>query len=241
MKSLHPFARIICIFALLSLVATAAATTNIVQVFVHPGSGSVCVDTTCQVARGSLSGYSSIQFDTVAGGRDHTIKVYDTEGYEDYTDAFYMDYNGNTVTLQIYLVPVATETAAPVTTSSGTGTVRVFVSPGLGQVCIDNRECESSTGAVSTSWNVDFDDVKAGSAHTIMVTADGYQTATTQITVQPDQVNEADITLQPIPSAADTTSANSGAAPVTRAGLGGEMALVAFGICGAVFVGRKHA
>jgi hypothetical protein len=98
-----------------------------------------------------------------------------------------------------------------------------------------------STGAASTSWNVDFDDVTAGIAHTITVTADDYQTATTQITVQPDQVNEADITLQPIPSAADTTSANSGAAPVTRAGLGGEMALVAFGICGAVFVGRKHA
>jgi hypothetical protein len=166
--------RIVCIFALLSLVATAAATTNIVQVFVHPGSGSVCVDTTCQVARGSLSGYSSTQFDTIAGGRDHTIKVYDTAGYEDYTDTFYMDYNGDTVTLKIYLVPVATETTAPVTTSSETGTVRVFIYPGLGQICIDNRECESSTGAASTSWNVDFDDVTAGSPHTITVTADGY-------------------------------------------------------------------
>ncbi|MFA6362511.1 PEGA domain-containing protein [Methanoregula sp.] len=165
-------------------------------------------------------------------GRDHTIKVYDTKGYEDYTDTFYMDYNGDTVTLQIYLVPVATETAASVTTSSGTGAVRVFVSPGLGQVCIDNRECESSTGAVSTSWNVDFDDVTAGSAHTITVTADGYQTATTQITILPDQVNEADITLQPIPSAADTSI------PKTQAGSGGLVALVAAGICGMVFVGK---
>ena len=181
---------------------------------------------------GSFSGYSSTQFDTVAVGRDHTIKVYDTKGYEDYTDTFYMDYNGDTVTLQIYLVPVATETAASVTTSSGTGAVRVFVSPGLGQVCIDNRECESSTGAVSTSWNVDFDDVTAGSAHTITVTADGYQTATTQITILPDQVNEADITLQPIPSAADTSI------PKTQAGSGGLVALVAAGICGMVFVGK---
>jgi len=234
MKSMHPFARIICIFALLSLVATAAATTNIVQVFVHPGSGSVCVDTTCQVARGSLSGYSSTQFDTVAGGRDHTIRVYNTPGYVDYTDTFYMDYNGDTVTLQIYLVPVATETAAPVTTSSGTGTVRVFVSPGLGQVCIDNKECESSTGAASASWNVDFDDITAGSAHTITVTADGYRTATTQISVLPDQVNEADITLQPIPSAADTSVLK------TQAGSGWLITLVAAGICGIVFVGKHE-
>jgi hypothetical protein len=233
MKSMHPLARIICIFALLSLVATAAATTNIVQVFVHPGSGSICVDTTCQVARGSLSGYSSTQFDTVAGGRDHTIKVYDTEGYEDYTDTFYMDYNGDTVTLQIYLVPVATETPAPVTTSSGTGTVRVFVYPGLGQVCIDNRECESSTGTASTSWNVDFDDITAGFAHTITVTADGYQTATTQITILPDLVNEATVTLQPIPSAADTS------VTATQAGSGGLVALIAAGICGMIFVCRK--
>jgi hypothetical protein len=209
--------RIVCIFALLSLVATAAATTNIVQVFVHPGSGSVCVDTTCQVARGSLSGYSSTQFDTIAGGRDHTIKVYDTAGYEDYTDTFYMDYNGDTVTLKIYLVPVATETTAPVTTSSETGTVRVL-----------------STGAASTSWNVDFDDVTAGSSHTITVTADGYQTATTQITIMPDQVNEATVTLQPIPSAADAS------VPKTQAGFGGIVALVAAGICGMVFVCRKR-
>jgi len=136
---------------------------------------------------------------------DGTIrsKSNDTEGYEDYTDTFYTDYNGDTVTLQIYLVPVATETPAPVTTSSGTGTVRIFVCPGLGQVCIDNRECESNTGAAATSWNVNFDDITAGSAHTITVTADGYQTATTQITVLADQVNEATVTIQTIPSAAD--------------------------------------
>ncbi len=234
MKSMHPLARIVCIFALLSLVATAAATTNIVQVFVHPGSGSICIDTTCQVARGSLSGYSSTQFDTVAGGRDHTIKVYGTDGYADYTDTFYMDYNGDTVTLQIYLVPVATETSTPATTSSGTGTVRVFVSPGLGQVCIDNRECESSNGVASVIWNVDFNDVTAGSAHTITVTADGYETASTQITVLPDQVNEATVTLQPIPSAEDTS------VPKTQAGSGGIAALVAAGICGTVFVCRKR-
>ncbi len=111
-----------------------------------------------------------------------------------------------------------------------TNSVQVFVYPGLGQVCIDNRECESSTGAASNSWNVDFDDVTAGSAHTITVTADGYQTATTQITVLPDRVNEATVTLQPISSAADTS------VPKTQAGSGRLIMLVAAGICGIVFV-----
>jgi hypothetical protein len=81
---------------------------------------------------------------------------------------------------------------------------------------------------------VDFDDVTAGSAHTITVTADGYQTATMQINVLTNQVNEADITLQPIPSAADTS------VPKTQAGSGGLVALVADGICGMVFVCRKR-
>jgi hypothetical protein len=239
MKPVCLLTRILFVFALLALVATAAADKNVVQVFVHPGSGSICIDSTCQVAVGSLSGYSSSQFANLAGGKDHTIKVYDTEGYQDYTDQFYMDYNGDDVTLQVYLDPLTTETAVPETTSPGTGTVRVYVSPGLGQVCIDNRECDTSTGAPSSTWNVDFDDVTAGTPHTITVTADGYQTATTQITVLPDQVNEADVTIQPLSTAAETESTTP-APQTTRAGLGGIVAVVAVGICGIVLVEHKR-
>jgi hypothetical protein len=239
MNSVYLLTRIVFVFSLLALVATAAANTNVVQVFVHPGSGTICVDSTCQVDVGSLSGYSSSQFANIAGGRDHTIKVYDTDGYQDYTDQFYMDYNGDDVTLQVYLVPLATGTPAPVTTSSGTGTVRVYVSPGLGQVCIDNRECDTSTGAPSSTWNVDFVDVMAGTPHTITVTADGYQTTTTQVTVLPDQVNEAEVTLQPLPTAAETESTTP-APQTTRAGLGGVVAVVAVGICGILVVDRKR-
>jgi hypothetical protein len=231
--------RIFFVFALLALVATAAANPNVVQVFVHPGSGTICVDSTCQVAVGSLSGYSSSQFANIAGGRDHTIKVYDTDGYQDYTDQFYMDYNGDDVTLQVYLDPLTTGTPTPATTSPQTGTVRVYVSPGLGQVCIDNRECDTSTGASSSTWNVDFDDVMAGTSHTITVTADGYQSATTQITVLPDQVNEADVTLQPLSTATETDSTTP-APQATRAGLDAVPVIGALGGSGIVFLFRKN-
>ena len=60
-----------------------------------------------------------------------------------------MDYAGNPITREIYLEPLPTRTPEP-----ETGTLQVFVSPGLGQVCLDNRECESSVGAPSTTWSV---------------------------------------------------------------------------------------
>ena len=64
---------IILFLVLFFLVATAAADTNTVQIYVHPGSGTVCLDKTCMVNRGTLSGYSSTQFAGVASGEQHTI------------------------------------------------------------------------------------------------------------------------------------------------------------------------
>ena len=113
---------------------------------------------------GTLNGYSSTQFQGVASGQQHTIQVYNTAGYQDYTDQIYMDQSGHSMTFSIYLEPVPIETPAP-----GTGTIQVTVSPGLGQVCLDNHECESSTGEPSTFWSVQFSDVSADIPHTITV------------------------------------------------------------------------
>ena len=57
-ESSLPIRKIVLFFALLALVAIAAAETNYIQIFVHPGSGNVCLDNTCQVDRGTLAGYS---------------------------------------------------------------------------------------------------------------------------------------------------------------------------------------
>jgi hypothetical protein len=231
--------RIVLFLALLALVATAAASTNYIQIFTHPGSGTVCLDSQCQVNQGTISGYSSTRFEGVTGGQDHTIRVYNTEGYEDYSEKIYMDYAGDTITWRIYLEPLPTRTPAP-----GTGAIQVFVSPGLGQVCLDNRECESSIGEPSTFWSVQFSDVPADSTHTITVTADGYQTYTQQVTIQPDQISDLDITLQQLPVAASAGSPQTppAAAPpiATRAAPDVSLPLFAAGIVSALFLIRKQ-
>jgi hypothetical protein len=78
--------KIMLVLVLFFLVATAAADTNTIQIYVYPGSGTVCLDKTCMVDRGTLSGSSSTQFAGVASGQQHTIRVYNTGGYQDYTD-----------------------------------------------------------------------------------------------------------------------------------------------------------
>ncbi|MFZ1128847.1 hypothetical protein [Methanoregula sp.] len=61
MNPVYPLTWIVFVFSPLALVATAAATTNVVQVFVNPGNGSVGINSTDKVARELLSGYCSLQ------------------------------------------------------------------------------------------------------------------------------------------------------------------------------------
>jgi hypothetical protein len=240
MHPTSPFRRIILSLALLILVATAAADTNTVQIYVHPGSGTICLDSSCQVDRGTLGGYSSTQFGNVASGQQHTIRIYDTDGYQDYSDQVYMDQSGHSMTFRIYLEPVPSQTVSP-----GTGTIQVTVSPGLGQVCLDAKECESSTGEPSTFWSVQFSDVPADTAHTITVTADGYQTYTQSVSIQPDQRNDVDITLQPLQQAAVTTEPDQVSVPTTvpqptKSPVAIFTILAAIGICGAIHLAGKR-
>ena len=233
------FGKIMLFLALLCLVATAAAETNTIQLYVHPGSGTVCVDSQCQVNVGTLSGSSSTYFKGVASGQQHTIRVYGTDGYQDYTDQVYMDQSGNHMSFTIYLEPVPVQTASP-----DTGTIQVTVSPGLGQVCLDSRECETSTGDTSTYWSVQFSDVPADVAHTITVTADGYQTYTQQVSIQPDQRNDVDITLQPLqqvtaPAAQARQSVPLAVPQTTKSPVAIFTIIAAVGICGAIQLIRK--
>jgi hypothetical protein len=145
-----------------------------------------------------------------------------------------MDFAGDFVTSRIYLEPVSTGTPAP-----GTGDIQAFVSPGLGQVCIDNRECESSIGETVTTWSVRFSDVSSDAEHTLTVTADGYQPYSTQVTVQPGGISDVEISLQPLASGA--SSAGSPQKPIpTRAASAGFVAFFAAGIIGVAFLCRKQ-
>jgi type 1 fimbria pilin len=222
------------VILLIALAGAASAASNYVQIFVHPGSGTVCLDTQCEVNVGTLGGYSSTQFHDVTGGRDHTIKVYNTEGYEDYTTEIYMDYAGDPVTRTIYLDPVATPEPAA---TPAAGTIQLFIKPGIGEACLDDRECEVTGGDPSETWSVQFTDVETGAAHTITVTTDGYVTATREVSVDPGEMKTVEITLQPVP--ASQAPENTQAAQPTKAGLPAALALAGAGICGAFFVLRK--
>jgi hypothetical protein len=225
--------------ALLMLIVIAAATTNTVQLFVHPGSGTVCLDSVCEVNVGTLEGYSSIYFEGIESGKDHTVRVYNTAGYEDYSETLYMDLSGNPLTSRIYLEPFPTETQVP-----PMGDIQVYVSPGLGQVCLDAKECESCFGEPTTSWSVRFSDVSSDITHTITVTADGYQPFSTQVAVRPGLISNEDISLQPVgPGTTSAVSAHlspvTAQPPPTKAAPAGLTALCAAAILIAALVNTK--
>lgn len=231
MTRFFPIRALLIIFLFCGL-AGAASATSFIQIYVHPGSGTVCLDNDCQVNVGTLSGYSSTQFQDPACGMDHTIRVYNTDGYEDYTDTVYMDYNCDSVTRRIYLEPVPTESPAP-----ETGDIQIYVSPGLGQVCRDNAECEVSTGEPADTWSVQFSGVSSDESHTITATADGYQPATVQVSVTPGGTSTVNIQLVAL-----TTETPAGSAPVsetTASPLDGGVLCLAAGIAGALAVFRK--
>jgi hypothetical protein len=230
MYSLGRIRWILFLLALTGLVATAAASSYI-QVFTHPGGGTVCMDDTCEVSVGTPNGYSSTQFQDLTCGRDHALRIYGTAGYEDYSDDVYMAYNCNSVTRRVFLEPLPA-TPAP----QGSGDIQLFISPGTGMVCRDDVECESASGGTVDTWSVRFSDVTPNEAHKITVSADGYQPYLTQATVPPGGITNVEIALQPV-TAADATAPPQPAA--TKAASMVFVPAAAAMIAGMVFLSRR--
>jgi len=230
--------RILLLAVLLAAIAGPVSATTFVQIYVHPGSGTVCLDTDCRVNVGTLQGTGSTSFRDPACGTDHTLRVYDTAGYEDYTDTVYVDYHCDSVTRTISLSPVPTETA---TAGPPTGTLQVYISPGpaSAEVCLDSQTCEVNDGPAVDTWSVQFADVSADSPHTLSVDANGanngYQPAVQQVSVAPDQVTTATINLVPLATVATTPPAAATTTP-----LGGEAVVLALGAAGALAVLRHR-
>ncbi|ABS56544.1 hypothetical protein Mboo_2030 [Methanoregula boonei 6A8] len=241
MKSTDPRCIVLLIVLLAAFAGTVSAT-NYVWIFVHPGSGTVCLDSSCQVNVGTLNGYSSTSFGAPACGTDHTIRVYNTAGYEDYTDTVYVAANCYDVTRSIYLSPIATETE---TEGSSTGTLHVYISPAPAstEVCLDKLTCQVNNGPAADTWSVQFDDVSGGQQHTLTVDADGYQPASQQVSATPGQVSTADISLVPVPAGtapSATTASAPAAAGTTASPLGTEVVVLAAGVAGALAVFHKR-
>ena len=150
-----------------------------IQVFVNPGGGTICLDTSeCHDMVVSAGGSSSIQF-TGLGEGYHTITVNNTAGYLSYSTRPYVTQRGF-ITLHINLDPILATTVptTPVPSVTGEGLtpipgqegvtpgrITVFSTPSFAYVCIDNVQCDTTPANFEVSGNA---------WHTVNVTQSGY-------------------------------------------------------------------
>jgi hypothetical protein len=210
-----------------------------VQVFVKPGSGTVCLDNVqCHMNVGNAGSTGSIQFTGVKEGY-HTITVGSPAGYQDFSKEVYVTM-GRFTTLNIDLVPYFTPVIPVTPQTPATGNIRVYIDRVGSTVCIDNGNCRDNVGGAGGpgSGTTLFSDVMVGTAHTISVALQGYEPYSLQVSVGKDQVNTVDVALKPL--ASGTTAPVSGSSlPPTKAGIGVIPVLGALSLCGAVIIGRK--
>jgi hypothetical protein len=158
-------------------------------VSVNPGGGLVCLDETrCQAAAGSAEGTS---FPRVSEGF-HTIRVNTTAGYHTFSVRRYVKAEGITAVF-INLEPVS-----PLLPE--TGVVRVSVNRYGSTICIDSGTCHTNVGG---TWgpgpgSTVFTNITSDSTHTITVTADGFESWSSNVSISPDQLNEVRVSLRPL-------------------------------------------
>ena len=233
-----------------------------IQVFVNPGGGTVCLDySLCNTSVGSAGSTSSTTFTGLSEGY-HTITVNNTDGYQPYWTQPYVAPRGFT-TLAITLDPIPISTypngSRPTQTPGGfmtvviptdsviptiaeRGVVRVYVDRTGSTVCMDSGDCRQDVGGMPGPGNgtTVFTDVIANVAHTITVTADGYEPVSRNVTIVRDQLITEEFSLVPagptplptpttIPTTATTTSASSE-----------EPVIGALILCSAFFLLRKY-
>jgi hypothetical protein len=137
-------------------------------------------------------------------------------------------------------VVIPTDSVIP--TIAERGVVRVYVDRTGSTVCIDSGDCRQDVGGTPGPGNgtTVFTDVIANVAHTITVTADGYEPVSRNVTIVRDQLITEEFSLVPagptplptpttIPTTATTTSASSE-----------EPVIGALILCSAFFLLRKY-
>lgn len=221
---------------LVFLAAPVTAITGTIQITVHPGGGTVCLGTDCKECPAGTDGSGSVAFENIEAGSYHMINIYNTEGYKPWLGQIYLDPSGTALARDIVLEKLPAS-------SAGTGTVRVYVTPDGGKVCL-NRMCEVSSGDGTGSWSVQFTDVAASTYHTLTISNEGYETYTTEVRLLPGQVSTLSVTLRPIPPGSTTIPTPPPTpAPTpspTRSALPGGIVLAAITICGALAVIRNR-
>jgi hypothetical protein len=148
------------------------------DIVVHstPAGAFACIDTVdCD--------YTTAAF-TASADAWHTVTV-TKDGYMRWTDTVYVTSGQNSVvTADLQLNPDATK-------------IQVFVTPGGGQVCLDNSQCRVNVGTSYGTGSTQFTGVSVGS-HTISVETDGFRTYTEQVYVSLGATSTIHIDLVPI-------------------------------------------
>jgi hypothetical protein len=142
---------------------------------------TACVD-------GSNCQPTTATFSNLAGNSYHTVTV-SLNGYQTYYDTVLV------IPRDISVVDAVLQPSSP-----ATGSIQVFITPGGGTICIDGGQCVDNVGTTDGSGSHQFSGIMANGYHTVTVMATGYQRFITEIYVQPDQVNEANVYLQPLTS-----------------------------------------
>jgi hypothetical protein len=159
-----PFPEVALLVALiLVLIAPAQAVLPPGNIVVHstPPGALACIDTVdCD--------YTTANF-VASADATHTVTV-TADGYKRWTDTVYVT-SGQTsvVAADLQLNPDVTK-------------IQVYVTPGGGQVCLDNSQCNVNVGTPYGTGSTQFTGVSVG-PHTISATAYGFRTYTEQVYV----------------------------------------------------------
>lgn len=220
---------------------------TVLQVSITPGSGTVCLDSNqCHANVGAFGSSGTTQFSGVSPGY-HTITVWSPSGYQDYYTTVYVDLAKSTyvnIDLKPLFTPVTTITPVITSATPNTGMVRVYVDRTGSTICIDNTDCRMNVGGTSGTGTGStlFTKVTANAMHKISVTAEGYKPYSLLVLVREDQINTADVSLQPLTvETNDPTPLPAEPTRIpTKAGLDAAPLLGALVLCGAVFLFRNN-
>ena len=222
-----------------------------INVSVHPGGGTVCLDNMdCRANVGAAGRTGQTRYTMVSPGY-HMVSVESPAGFEDASRLVKVDL-GKTTEASIELSPSGT----PVATIGGepvsTGTVRIYVDRTGSTICLDTTDCYVNVGGSPGpgTGTVVFSDVTNDKAHVVTVTADGYRTVSTPVTVTKDMITTVDISLlplngpaisSPVPaaSAPGQETTQTPVAPTTRSAPGTVPVIGALALCGALFLARN--
>ena len=224
-------AGVLVLILILALAATVSAATGAIQLNVHPAGGTVCLGTVCKDNPETAEGVGTVTFDGLETDQYYMVNVFGVDGYKPYLKQIHLDSLSTVLIRDITLEPVAV-------TASGTGTVKVFITPDGGKACLD-RMCELSSGDGTGSWSVEFAEVSSDRSHTLTISAAGYEPFTAEMRVQPGQTRSMSVTLDELQPGSTTPPATSSPAtpapepvPTPMMPLPPGIAILATCICG---------